>query len=165
MKYKRFILGLFFILLLVLLMFYNNLEYEKNDPKAKKYKLIFENIEEYNNTEISFYAQVKKINETHQKITVSIQEYPYSYPLIEIGTHYIDININTLKKGDLIEVTGILNGTNHVTAKKIFTQEQWKTDLIYLRSLPAIPFAIYLFLRTWRFNRKIFRFERRKKDA
>ena len=165
MKYKRFIVGLFFILLLVLLMFYYNLEYDKNDPKIKKYNHIFENFDEYNNTEISFYVQVKKINETHQKITASIQEYPYSYPLIEINTHNIDFSINTLKKGDLIEVTGILNGKNNVTAEKIFTQEQWKNDLIYLRSLPAIPFALYVFLRTWRFNRKIFRFERRKKDA
>ena len=68
-------------------------------------------------------------------------------------------------KGDAIEITGILDAEKHVTAEKIYILEQWKYNLIYIRSIPAIPFALYLFFTTWRFNKKTLRFERRNNNA
>ena len=70
-----------------------------------------------------------------------------------------------MQKGDIVEILGVLDGKNHVTAEKTLVIERWKYDLIIIRSLPAIPFALYLFFRKWRFNKKTFRFERRTKDA
>jgi hypothetical protein len=70
-----------------------------------------------------------------------------------------------LKKGDVLDIIGILDGQNHVTAQNIWKNEQWKDDLIYVRSLPAIPFALYLFFKTWKFNPKKIRFYRRNKDT
>jgi hypothetical protein len=163
MKYKRIMLGLFAIFLLITLMFYCFQEYDKNDPQIKKYKLIFENSETFNNTEISFLAEITTVNKTNQTLHVSIQEVPYSYPVFEINTGNLDIQ--NLKKGDLIDIIGIIRGKNQMTATKIWLNEPWKTDLIYIRSLLAVPFVLYLFFRTWKFNTTTWRFERRKKDA
>lgn len=158
MKHKRLWLGVLLLVLLALLMIYSSLEYDRKDPKIVKYAL--ENFNEYNNTEISFVAEILEINETSLTLKVRIEEAPY--PLMKIKTNNID---NNLQEGAIIEVLGILDGEDHVTAKKIWTHEQWKDVLIYLRSIPAIPFALYLFFRTWRFNRKTCRFERRSRHA
>jgi len=163
MKHKRIILGLFAIFLLITLMLYCFQEYDKNNPHIKKYKLIFENTENYNNIEISFHAKIITVNKTNQTLHVSIQEEPYTYPIVQINTGNLDIQ--NLKKGDLIDIIGILHGKNQMTATKIWLNEPWKTDLIYLRSLLAVPFVLYLFFRTWKFNTTAWRFERRKKDA
>ena len=68
-----------------------------------------------------------------------------------------------LKIGDKIEIFGTINNKNHISAEKVLITPRWKYDLIFIRSLPAIPFALFLFFRTWKFNRSSFRFERRKK--
>lgn len=79
---------------------------------------------------------------------------------------YIKTNsLKDLHKLDLIRIYGVLDGTKHITAEEIWIYNQWANDLIYIRSIPAIPFALFLFLKTWKFNRKTFRFERRKRDA
>ena len=90
--------------------------------------------------------------------------------IIKIGEPlYIDIEIDTEKinfegeKRDTVEVLGVLDSPKHVTAKKILLTPGWKNTLIYIRSLPAIPFALYLFFRAWKFNKREFRFERREK--
>ena len=163
MQYKRFILSVFIILVLLVLMLYSYQEYDKNDVHIKKLTQIFENNEKYNDTEISFLAQVIRIDETNSSIKISIQEKPYTYPSLEISTGNFDIA--NIKKGDLIDVIGIIDGKNHVTAEKIWLKEPWKVDLIYIRSLPAIPFVLFLFFRTWNFNSKTRRFERRKRNA
>ena len=163
MRFKRIILGVLLILILIVLMLYSYQEYNKNDVHIKKLTQIFENNEKYNDTEISFLAQVIRIDETNSSIKISIQEKPYRYPLLEISTGNLDIT--NIKKGDLIDVIGIIDGKNHVTAEKIWLKEPWKVDLIYIRSLPAIPFVLFLFFRTWNFNSKTRRFERRKRNA
>ena len=70
-----------------------------------------------------------------------------------------------MQDGDIVEILGILDGKNHVTAQEVLVSEQWKHDLIYIRSIPAIPFALYIFFRRWKFNGETFRFERRVRDA
>lgn len=165
MKYKRLFIGLFFALLLLLLLLYNYQEYEKNDVQIKKYKEVFENPEKYNNTEISFTAQVKKINETNKTMIVIIDEIPYSYPLVELNINNLVYNISSFKKGDLIDIIGILDGKDHVIVKKIWINDQWKNALIYIRSIFAIPFVLYLFFKAWIFNWKKMRFDRRNRDS
>ena len=163
MRYKRLIICVLLILTLTFLMLYSYQEYDKNDVQIKKFTQIFENSEKFNNTEISFLAQVTCINTTNHSLRITIQEKPYTYPSLEINTG--NLNITNIKKGDLIDVIGVIDGKNHITATKIWLNEPWKANLIYLRSLPAIPFVLYLLLRTWKFNIKTWRFERRKQHA
>ena len=81
------------------------------------------------------------------------------------------IHVNTTEQltgaqpGDTVEVYGTFTGKNQMTADTLLITEQWKNDLIYLRSLPAIPFALYLFFRAYRFNTTTYRFERRQKHG
>jgi len=136
---------------------------ENNDPQIKKYKQIFEHTETYNNTKISFTAEILAIDRINQTLRVFIQERPYTYPQVHINT--ANLTIDNLQKGDLIDVIAIVHAENKMTATNIWRNEPWKDNLIYLRSLPAIPFALYLFFRTWKFNNQTWRFERRKKNA
>jgi hypothetical protein len=157
MKHKRLILGILLATLLTSLMSYNSLEYDNKEPD---FNYILENFEKYNNTRIYIIGQIREINETSQTLIVGVQEPPF-HP-IEIDTKDIKEN---LQRKDVIGIFGVLDGKNHVIVEKIFIHEQWKDDLIYIRSIPAIPFALYLFLRTWRFNRRKLIFERRGRDA
>ena len=156
MKNRRLILGISLVVILILLILYSDLEYNNYNPSIE---YIFENFETYNNTTISFGGVIEEINTTNQQITISIPRTPY---LVEIKTDTIEDN---MQKGDIVEILGVLDGKYHVTAEKILVIQQWKYDLIIIRSLPAIPFALYLFFRKWRFNKKTFRYERRTKDA
>ena len=163
MKYKRLILGLIAIILLVTSMIFCFQEYDKNDPQIKKCKLLYGSSDNYNNTEISFTGYIYTVNKINHTLLVDIQEEPWNYPAITVNTGNIDIK--NLKKADLIDVIGTFNGKNTMTATKLWLDEQWKEDLINLRSLPAIPFVLYLFFRTWKYNITSWRFERRKKNA
>ena len=156
MKHKRLILGIFLAIILTLLILYSGLEYNNYDPGIE---YILENFETYNNTKISFSGVIEEANTTNHQITISIPRTPY---LMEIKTDTIK---DTMQKGDIVEILGVLDGKYHVTAEKILVIQQWKYDLIIIRSLPAIPFALYLFFRTRRFNKKTLRFEWRGKDA
>jgi len=46
-----------------------------------------------------------------------------------------------------------------VKAEKVFVIKKLEYSLIFIRSLPAIPFVLYLFFKKWRFNFKKFIFE------
>lgn len=157
MKYRRFILGFLLVSVLILLMLYSSLEHDNNDPNMD---YILENFESYNNTQISFGGKVEEVDGSSQEIIVRLSEPPYS--LINVGTENLNEN---LQDGDVVAILGILDGKNHVTAEKAMVSKQWVHDLIYIRSIPAIPFALYIFFRRWKFNGKIFRFERRNNDA
>lgn len=163
MKHKRIILGLFILLILITSMVYSYQNYEKNAPQLQRYTQIFENPDAYINTEISFNAEILEVDVRNNTVRVFIQERPYTYPQVSIIVE--DLELRSLKKGDLIDVIGILNGKNQMTATQLWVNEPWKDMLIYLRSLPAIPFLLYLFIRTWTFNTTTWRFERRNKDA
>ena len=159
MKHKRLILGIILTVILILLMIYSSVGYS---DKEFDILYIFENYETYDN-KISFVGEIVEINETSQTLTIRCMEPPYS--LIEIKTHNIEFKEYIPKKGDIVEILGTEDEENNVIAEKMLISERWKYDLIYIRSLPAIPFALYLFFRTWKFNQKKLRFERRKTDA
>ena len=156
MKHKRLLLGVFLGVILASIIIYSDLEYNNYDPNIE---YIIENFDKYNNTKISFEGVIEKVNKTNKQITISISRTAY---LIKIK---IDTITDNMQKGNLVEVLGILNGKYYISAEKILVIEKWKSDLIVIRSLPAIPFALYLFFKTWRFNKKTYRFERRKPDA
>lgn len=159
MKHKRLILGIFLTIILILLMLYSSLEHSK---KEFDILYIFENYETYDN-KISFAGEIVDINQTSQILTIHLMEPPYS--LKKIKTHNIEFKEYIPKKGDIVEILGTEDEENDVIAEKMLISQRWKHDLIFIRSLPAIPFAFYLFFRTWRFNRKTYRFEMRKQDA
>ena len=155
---KRLVIGFVLVIILFSLFIYSSLAHNKYDPDTE---YILENFKKFNNTEITIGGKIKEINLSEQIIIIKIGEPPYID--IEIDTEQIDFEG---KVGDIVEVLGVLVGPKHVTAKKILVTPEWKNTLIYIRSLPAIPFALYLFLRAWKFNKKEFRFERReKRDA
>jgi len=156
MKHKRLISGIFLATILASLILYSGLEYNNYDPTIEH---LLENFETYNNTKISFSGVIEEFNKTNQQITISIPRTPY---VMEIKTDTIE---NNMQKGNIVEILGVLDDKYHVSAEKILVTERWKSDLIIIRSLPAIPFALYLFFRTWHFNKKIYRFERRNRDA
>ena len=156
MKNKRLISGIFMVAILASLILYSGIEYNNHDPSIEH---ILENFETYNNTKISFSGVIKEVNTTNQQITISIPQTPY---VLKIKTDSFE---DDMQKGNIVEILGVLDGKCHVSAEKILVIERWKSDLIIIRSLPAIPFALYLFFRTWRFNKETFRFERRNKDA
>ena len=157
MKHKRFILGIFLAGILILLMLYSSLECNNKDPGIRH---ILENFEMYNNTKVSFTGEIAGVNRTNKTLTIWLKEPPYSLMIIEIDNLECD-----LQEGNIVEILGVLDGEKHVTAEKILASTRWQYDLIYIRSLPAIPFALYLFFRTWKFNSKTWRFERRRKNA
>jgi len=150
---KRLMVGSLLAVSLGALMAYSSLGYSIFDPNIYQ---ILQNFEQNNNTQVSFSGQIIKVT-TPNNMTILASEPPY--PKIVVDPSNTSL---TLKKGDIIEILGILDGKNHVTATKILKMEQWKLDLVYIRSLPAIPFALYLFFKAYSFNRKTFRFVRRK---
>ena len=155
---KRLIIGFILVIILFSLFIYSSIENDKHDPDIG---YILENFEKFNNTEIRLGGKIKDINLSKQIIIIKIGEPPYKN--IEIDIENIDFEGEI---GDIVEVLGVLDSPKHVTAKKILVTPDWKNTLIYVRSLPAIPFVLYLFFRAWKFNKKEFRFERReKRDA
>jgi hypothetical protein len=155
MNQKRLMIGFLLVILLLIIMVYTSLEQNNNNPDIY---YILENVETYKNTTVTFSGEITTINTSTQTVTLN---------LIEPPSLTLEVRINTtenLHQRDIVEILGILDGNNHVTAEKILISERWKYDLIYLRSLPAIPFALYLFFRTWHFNWKTYRFERRNKQ-
>ena len=163
MRHRRLILGFIVLAFLLSLMVYSYQEYYQNSPQFKKYIQLFEAPEDLNNTEISFSAEIISVDTMNHTVLASIRAEPFSFPAVEIHTGSFDIQI--LKKGDLIDVIGVFHGGNHITARRIWLNEPWEIDLVYLRSLLAIPFVLYLFFVTWRLNTTTWCFERRKKDA
>lgn len=164
MKHKRKLLGGLVCILLFILMLYSHNNYFENAENIHRFQEIFGHIEKYNNTQISFHAQILTLNNTTQTICIIVQEEPYTYPRLTVSVK--NFPNTTLRKRDLIDVIGIIDGHYHVTATYLGVKVPWKDTLIYLRSLPAIPFVLYLFLRNWTFNTTRFYFERRrKKDA
>jgi len=159
MKHKRLILGIILTVFLILLMLYSSLG---GNNKEFDILYVFENSETYDN-KISFEGEIVEINETSQTLTIRLMD--SSHSLIEINTRNIEFKEYIPRKGDIVEILGTEDKENNVIAEKMLVSERWKYDLIYIRSIPAIPFAIYLFFRTWKFNRKKLRFEMRKTNA
>ena len=133
-------------------MIYNNLEYTNHNPSLK---YILQNFDAFNNTKIYFDGYISEVNETRHTISIGVPVNPW---LLEVK---LPITENIPQNGDFVEIYGVLDESGYVTAEKILASKQWEINLIYIRSLPAIPFALFLFFRTWRFNKEKFKFVRR----
>ena len=156
MKYKRIMLGIILALILFSLMIYSNMEYNNNDPGIR---YILENFDKFNNTKIFFGGRITEVNVTNHEISFPVPVRPW---LMNVK---IPNSEELPQEGDLVEIYGVLDGRSHVTAEKILVSENWEYNLIFYRSYLAIPFVLFIFFRTWRFNIKKFRFERRIKNA
>jgi hypothetical protein len=157
MKHQRLLFGSVLLLLLVSLMVYYSLEHNNYDPD-KQY--IVDHWEEFTTTKVVLDAVVHDIDTTNNTLFIEISPYPQG--VIRINTTK---PLTNAKPGDSAEVFGTFTGKNQMTAEILLITEQWKNNLIYLRSLPAVPFVLFLLFRTYRFNRDTYRFERRKKHG
>ena len=154
MNHQRLLLGIILFLLLISLMLYYSLEHNNYDPDQR---YILENFEAFNGTNVIIGGVVRTVDRTNNTIQIELSHPPNH--LILLST--IE-NISTTHPGDIVEVYGTLTSRNHIEAEKLLITERWKDDLVYLRSLPAVPFALFLFFRTYRFNTDTRRFERRR---
>jgi RsiW-degrading membrane proteinase PrsW (M82 family) len=158
MKKIKCMLIVLLLILLVLLLFYSQSEFNKNDYSNSNY--LFENYQRFNNTEISFKATIKDVYSANQTILAAVLDYPHT--VVTIKNVIIDHHFH---KDDSIFVVGILKGEKTVFVEKILVRGPWDDSIIFISSIPAIPFVLYLFFRTWRFNSKTLTFEWRRKDA
>ena len=159
MRHKRKILGFVLIIILISLMIYSSLE---NEKETYDIFYIFENHQKDDN-KILFTGEITEINYSYGTIILRLSNPPYDQKKIKIED--LERHKYNPKKGDILEILGIKTEGKNITVVKILIFERWKHDLIYIRSLPAIPFALFLFFKTWRFNKKTYRFERRKQNA
>jgi len=155
MKYKKLIIGVILIAILLSLFVYSSIEHNKYHPDLD---YILSNFEKYNNTDIRLGGRITNVDLAEQIIFIKSDGTPYKEFTINISKVNFKGEI-----GDHIEIFGTLNSPNQITAKKILVNTSWKYDLVYIRSLPAIPFALYLFFRAWKFNFKTYIFEKREK--
>ena len=158
MEKTKFMCIVLLLTLLVLLLLYGHFEFNKNDYPDSGF--LFENYQMFNNTEITFDASIREINTNNQTILAVIGDPPYF--VVKIQTKTLESH---LQEEDVIFVVGFITGNRTMTAEKIFVREAWNDYVIFLSSIPAIPYVLYLFFRTWRFNKKAFSFERRQKNA
>ncbi len=157
MKHKRIIVGIILMLLLFLLMVYYSLEHNNHDPD---FQYILDHFERFSMTKVTVTGKVINVNSANNTFTLQIDDVPRSIILVDA----LDIN-HTMSQGDNVEAYGTLTSRTHMDAENLLISAQWSYDLIFIRSLPAIPFALYLFFRTYRLNTTTRRFERRQKDA
>ena len=155
--HKRFIIGILLFLLLFTLMLYYSLEHNNHDPDPQ---YILDNYQKFTTTKVRLDGVVTDVDRTNNTLRIQVNQASGRHILISTMEP-----LNTTQQGDVVEAYGTLISPNHMNAEKLLISQRWKHDLIYVRSLPAIPFALYLFFRTWHFNPDARRFERRKNHA
>jgi len=137
-------------------MIYSSLEYNSHISDKNDINYILQHFEMFNNTRIFFDGHVLRINESRHTISIDVAQRPW----------FVEVRIPKTEplphEGDFVEITGILNTKDYITAEKIFISASWQHDFIYIRSFFAVPFVIYLFAKTWRFNRNKMRFMEKK---
>jgi len=157
MKHQRLILGSILILLLFSLMLYHSLDYNNHTPNTY---YVLSHYEEFTTTNVVVDGVIQNVDTTNNTLLVQVD--------VSFGDNILISTtepLQTVQPGDVVEVYGHFTSRNHMTAERLLIYEQWNYDLIFIRSLPAIPFALYLFFRTYRFNPDTHHFERRKKHA
>ena len=162
MRRTRLILGLVAVVLL-LFMVYSFLEYDAHNPQIKEYEQFFETPTLFNNTELSFSAEVLAVDSMNHTMQVSLQVKPYASPPVALSAG--DFDVHVLKKGDRIDGSGVFHGDGSITATRLWVIGPWETAMVYVRSLLAVPFVVFLFFRTWEWKSSVWRFERRKRHA
>ena len=143
MKHQRLIIGSILILLLFSLMLYYSLDYNNHDPD---FNYILDHFEQFNMTKVTLVGEVQKVDRTNN--TLRMKSANHTRVIKVITTE----KLNTTQPVITSRCMGLSPDKTSMTAEKLLITERWKNDLIYLRSLPAIPFVLYLFFRTYRFN-------------
>jgi hypothetical protein len=136
---------------------YYSVDHNNHDPDDE---YILDHFEQFNGTKVTMGGVVQHVDKANHTLLIELSQ-PPKY-LILISTTE---NISTIQPGDVVEMYGTLTSRTQITAEKLLIFEQWKDNLIYLRSLPAIPFVLYLFFRAYRFNTTTYRFKRRQKHG
>lgn len=150
---QRKLIAVSALIILLFLMLYSFAEHNKKDPYME---YILNNYDKYIGKKVHFGGVVKEVNDTILKI--KLLEPPYDFIDVEVE------NV-TAEKGDVVEILGVLKEKNRVIAEKVIVSKSWKNTLIFIRSLPAIPFALYFFFKQWKFNLKNLKFEEREENA
>ena len=143
--------------MLFLLILYYNLNHNKHDLDNQ---YILDHFEEIATTKVKLDGVIKNVDNTNHILLIRVGSRPEDIILVSTTEP-----LNTTQQNDVVEVYGSFTSRTHMTAEKLLINQRWKHDLIFIRSLPAIPFTLYLFFRTWRFSRKTYHFERRKNHA
>ena len=157
MKHQRLILGILLILMLFTLMLYYSLDRHTHEPSTY---YILTHYEEFTTTNVQLDGVVQHVDATNNTLLVRVDG-SFKEGILVSTTE----PVQTVHPGDRIELYGHFTSPNQLTAEKILIYEQWSYTLIFLRSLLAIPFVMYLFFRSYRFNPDTWWFERRQKHA
>lgn len=138
-------------------MLYYNLEHNNHNPNPE---YILKHYEDFLNTKVLMSGEITYVDGINQTLLVRVTNAPDD--IIQVTTTE---PLSKTQPGDVIEMYGTLTNRNQLDAESVLIFEQWKNTLIYVRSLPAIPFALYLLFLAYRFNTATIRFERRKHDG
>jgi hypothetical protein len=157
MKQKRLILGILLILLLFTLMLYYSVDRHTYEPSTY---YILTHYEEFTTTNVQLDGVVQNVDTTNNTLLVRVDG-SFKDGILVSTTE----PVQTVHLGDRIELYGHFTSPNHLTAEKLLIYEQWNYHLIFIRSLLGVPFVVYLFFRSYRFNPDTWRFERRQKHA
>jgi|TARA_B100000959_G_C14911153_1_gene595165 hypothetical protein len=142
---NRFLIGVFFFLILIMFGIYNSLEYDKH----RKYPPLSDAI-----SEPSAYADKKMVIMGYEVKDVQDNSF-----IVEIANQQVTIvNAPTVNVGDRVEVLGTLKPDYQFLAEKTIVSTKWNHYLIYIRSIIAIPLVLFLFFRKWRFDFNYLRF-------
>jgi len=155
MKHTRLILGSLLILLLFTLMLYYSIDRHNHEPSTY---YILSHYEEFTTTNVQLNGVVHNVDSTNNTLLVRV-DVSFKDGILVSTTE----PLQTVHPGDQIELYGHFTSRNHLTAEKLLIYEQWNYTLIFIRSLLGVPFVMYLFFRSYRFNPDTWRFERRQK--
>ena len=139
------------ISILLLLMTYSYIEHDEKDPDMA---YIIKNFEKFEGKKVDFAGRFVSCNDSVAKL--KLMEPPYC--IVNVTGKILNVSLH---KGDVVEVLGIMQEPHKIKAEKIYVIKSFEYSLIFIRSLPAIPFVAYLFFRKWKFNFKKFVFEER----
>jgi hypothetical protein len=157
MRHQRLVLGFILLLLLTLLMVYYHIDHNNHIPDAQ---YILDHYGQFTTTNVVLDGIVTQVDTAHHTLLLQVTSSPENKILVSTTTP-----LDATQPGDRVELYGNFTNRTNMVAENLLIYEQWNYNLIFLRSLPAIPFVLFLFFSTYRFNSETRRFERRKPHA
>ncbi len=151
---ERAIVIISLVFFLLLLCSYSGLFHNQYHPSFS-YQL--NHFQQYQNKSITITGVITEQNLDNNTVSIKINEVPYQNIWVTIPS----LEDKKVKSGDSIEVSGKLITKQHILADNSLITPSWMHDLIYIRSIPAIPLVLFFFFKKWRFNRTTCFFERR----
>jgi hypothetical protein len=157
MKHQRILLGILLFSILLGVMLYDTLNHNTYDPDSS---YIITHADQFRDTNVTISGTVQSIDAVNHSFSIQITGSPHN--ILHVTTTNLP---QTIHPGDTVELYGTLTNRTQMTSIQLLIYEQEPYNLIFLRSLPAIPFVLYLFFKTYRFNRKRVCFERRQRHG